>query len=142
MTVVRNPYDRMVSEYFHLRQSMDIHPVLGNISKMNFNKFISVAFGKYDELKEFKSNTNDFFVHFLPQINFLTINNKIVMDKIYYFENIEELENDMGKLDHLGKSIHREYKDYMKYYNKESIEIINKFYDLDFKNFNYKKVYE
>ena len=129
---VRNPYERAVSKYFHdLKISNPNKP--GSVKNCNnFNEWI---------LKHnYRINKG------LPtQYSYVYDNcGNILLDYIGRFEN---LENDFKYikeklsikkvLGHRNKNTIERDSDYMKYYTSESIKIVNKVYEKDFKYFNY-----
>jgi hypothetical protein len=128
LTVVRNPYERLVSDlfFYHL------------IKKDSTAEFVETVIKKYlySGIKYTKDN------HVIPQYLFLiddtgTINKNIVILKQ------EKLAKMMHKI---GYKTFNEYKnvsntenvDYFKFLSLGSIRLINKFYEKDFALFNYK----
>ena len=129
LSCVRNPYERAVSDLFHLNL----------ISKNDDSEKV------YQKLKNFINKNFD--NHSLPQYKYLSDkSNKLIkeiiimrfeklnecMEKLSYtdFKNINEKKNRHG--------ISR--KDYIKYLNKDSIQLINEFYKMDFLLFSYKMI--
>lgn len=135
-SIVRNPWDRVVSNY--------------KFCKMNENMYYykNSPFGRYNIDYEILKNKNfektlrllewNFLKHigWKSQNYFICDENKnIKIDKIYKFENLNELENDFNiKLDHLNKSYKGNYKNY---FNKKLIDKVFKIYKDDIKLFNY-----
>lgn len=126
MTIVRNPYHRLVSGLIHnklIRRTSNQKEVYNAI-----NIFIG---RKYDN-------------HSLPQHQFV-INNKGSLIKDLIILRTEQLTDDMKKLgydDFKSRELIGPISssDYMQYLNADSIELINKFYDKDFSFFNYNKI--
>jgi len=123
---VRNPWDRQVSFYHYMLKNKD-HYQHKLIKKMSFDEYIKwrVSKGKHSQ-KEF----------------FCDENGNIIVDFIGKFENLEQDFNFIckkigipAKLSHLNKSDH---KDYRKYYNKYTKNLLAKFYKEDIGFFNYK----
>ena len=79
--------------------------------------------------------------HNKPQYTFLTYNGELINCLICKMETLSE---DLEKHGYLNFNIHenvnKKIKDYFKFLNKESIELINSYYDLDFKYFGYNKI--
>ena len=128
--VVRNPYTKIVSAYKY---------AYGNeSSKKGLNEFIK------NKLTNFEKNKFSNGCHILPQYKFT--HEKIKCDNILKFENLEKefdllmKKNNLEKLkltnDNHTSKIKLSYKDL----DDESIKLINKVYDKDFKLFNYKKL--
>lgn len=130
ITVVRNPYDRLVSEYHFCEGSVKIHK--------DFNNFVRTALA----LEEYKRNWL-YDGHLETQTSFL-INEKgnfSSIDKIFKFEDLntcfDYLNNITGKIykPHARRSNNRD--SYEKYYTPELKELVYNFYKEDFINFNY-----
>jgi hypothetical protein len=122
-SVVRNPYTRTYSCY---RQ-------FNKINKTN------ISFIEYlENIKQNKISTISPLLH-LPQ-SFYIIDKEIVqVNKVYMFESLKELEEDLGwKLGfyNIGNYV---VQSYIEDYTEEAIEIIQDFYISDFVNFGYSK---
>lgn len=145
-TIVRNPYDRMISEYYwdFRMSSNDPHFIergkLGYKSGQTFKQFlesISII------VKEKKYDENLFFDHFRPQYEFVSINDKICVNEVGKFENISEyvkslIKNhdfDENKLRHHNKGNYN--KNINHYDDPVCIKIINELYAKDFELFDY-----
>ena len=122
-TIIRNPYDKMVSWYFYLKRNVG-----ENHNVIEFNDWIK------DPSKFW--HANDPISYLKPQCKW--IDNTV---EIIRFENLnEELNNFFGEdidLPITNKSNHNHYSTY---YNKNSIDIIYDRYKEDFKRYNYKKI--
>lgn len=130
ITVVRNPYDRVLSDYTWSKRGFSTILDFLKFIKQNINK------DKKELIKLNKYYTN----HILPQSEYIKCEkNKI--DKIFYFETLNEDFFDFYgiKLLHINSRKHKEWKEFYK--NKpEEIQLINELYDQDFKNFGYEKL--
>jgi hypothetical protein len=122
-TIVRNPYDKMVSWYFYLKRKVgEKHKVV------EFNDWI-----KDPQL----------FWHADDPIHFLDPQHTWIDDtvKVIKFENLNEELNEFFKEDIklpiTNKSNHDHYSTY---YNRKSLDIIYDRYEEDFEKFNYKKL--
>jgi len=118
-TIVRNPYDRLISLYFWTRPN-------GEFTKENFSVFLK---------KNIKS-----------QVSFIMDNGSICMDFICKFENIEDdIKKVMNilsiqytdKYPHINSSRHKHYMDY---YDDDLINIVNNKFSDDFNMLGYDKV--
>ena len=125
-SVVRNPYDRIISDLFWL----------GKIKK-NFN-----SEQVYNVIKNNYLYRNNLDNHNVPQYKFITDENcKLIKNiKIFKTETLNETNDELNKFLGFNINIKRGNvnKDYSKYLNKDSISLINNFYKKDFEFFNYK----
>lgn len=125
ITVVRNPYDRIISDLFFyklINTTMNSNEVYNNVYKF------------------LKTDENKYANHKLPQYLYL-LNNNIIDDKIIIMKT-ETLKEDMIKNGYLdfNNKVNVTFKDkidYMTLLNKQSIELINTYYAKDFEYFNY-----
>lgn len=138
-TIVRNPWDRVVSTYFFLKAGG-----LTNKDKLWSEEHL----GKYDDfnvfVKDWLTEENiSKSLHFQHQHVFLE-NEKGEID-IDFIGRFEYLPEDFKKITKALK-IKRELKktnksnrvkDYKKYYNEESIEVVRELYQKDIFLFNY-----
>jgi hypothetical protein len=139
---VRNPYDRIVSSFAYYKgggesdhDQKNANHLLGHISDVN--EFIDSFL---------KDNTEPFFkTHLAPQYSFLIDDkNRLRMNFIGRFENLEQnylyISNKL-KIDRPLKHINRSHKkfdsDLYLELTKSSREKVLKFYEEDFKLFNY-----
>jgi len=127
-SVVRNPYDRTISDLFY-----------NNLIKEDFSpdKVFDVLKNNY----LYKDNYDN---HNVPQYKFVTDKNEKLIPNIRIFKTEtlnkdNKLINDYLKIDIniVQKNVN---KDYSKYLNKKSINLINEFYYKDFELFNYKMI--
>ena len=123
ITVVRNPYDRIMSDLFFLKL------VNHSFSKEEIEKVID----------SYLKNESTFDNHKIPQYEFL-INHKNVIKKNIIILKNENLNNEMEKIGFPEFKFfcdHVKNKSYMKYLTKKSILNINNYYKKDFEYFNY-----
>jgi hypothetical protein len=123
--VVRNPYDRIISDLLW-RKSI----------KTDFT-----AEQVYDVIKNnylYKKNLDN---HNMPQYKFVIDENlKVNPDiKIFKCEELNEINDELNKFLEFNINIKQKNvnKDYSMYLNKNSISLINEFYEKDFELFNY-----
>tara|TARA_Y100000389_G_C17419498_1_gene495833 strand:- start:922 stop:1557 length:636 start_codon:yes stop_codon:yes gene_type:complete len=125
--LVRNPFDWQVSmfNYMNLKKDHRQHDTIKNMS-----------FDEYIEWRCFKD------LNF--QSDYVTDeNNNIIVDYIGKYENFDDeiktIEKSLGfklKVPYINKTNHRHYS---KYYNKHTVELITKYFEIDFKNFDYQE---
>jgi hypothetical protein len=115
-TVVRNPYDRIISEYHWRNVDEDV------------NDFVERAI--------YTADNPEWDRHILPQSNFVDVDGV----KVFKYENINALFTILTGL--ISYPIPRATpKIYEKYIlNTSSVELINEFYNEDFKRFSYNKL--
>lgn len=124
ISIVRNPYDRIMSDLFFL----------GLVNSNYSQKEITEAIKQY--------LNSDYDGHQRPQYFYLVDDNTNLYSnvKILRTEQLNEDMKDLGFTDFALKSNSNSHKlNYMDYLNNESITIINNYYAKDFELFNYTK---
>ena len=122
-TIIRNPYDKMVSWYFYLKRNLG-----KKYRVVEFNEWIK------DPSK---------FWHADDPIGFLKPQSEWIDDTVVLlkFENLnKELKQFFGKEINLPITNKSNHNNYLEYYNQESLDIIYNRYKKDFEKFNYKKL--
>ena len=120
-TIIRNPYDKMVSWYFYLKKN------LGNYNVIEFNDWIK------DPSKFWHANDPISFLK--PQYDWIDDTVEIIK-----FENLnKEINSFFNKKINLPVTNKSNHNNYLEYYNKQSLDIIYDKYKKDFIKFNYKK---
>ena len=135
-TIVRNPFDKMYSEYNWISKDIKI--------KDSFLNFINKA-GKYREVLNNRSIWEYRGDHLTNQIDYIQHNNKIQVDYIARFENFQrEIETILGflKIDkkfdiHSKKIKDKIFKQYYHFYSRIDKKIIEKAYKEDLEFFDY-----
>lgn len=126
---VRNPWDKMVSEYFYLRKSKNF--------KISFKDFVF----------SIKNQKTQGKTHFAEQISFICDkDNKILVDFVGRFENFKKDFKHVCRINNLKiKNIpfenKSEHENYTKYYDQETKDIIYKIYKNDIIFLNYEFQY-
>jgi hypothetical protein len=125
IAAVRNPYERIMSVLFY-------HNL---ITKSSTKEEV------YNILNNIISKEYAFDNHIIPQYLFLIDENNNLLKNINIIKT-ENLTNDMQKIGYLDFNIHI-YKNtkgtlnYYDYLNKDSIKLINSYYEKDFTYFDY-----
>ena len=126
ITIVRNPYERFVSDLFYF-SLITTDSTKEAVFDILHNYLVS---DKYDN-------------HNIPQHTFITNDKGEIIENIHILKT-ESLTNEMKGLGYIDFNIYENVNinkvNYYNYLNNESIEIINKFYHLDFILFNYNKI--
>ena len=131
-TIIRNPYDKMVSWYFYLKRNLG-----ENHNVIEFNDWIIDLFITHKSVFPFK------FWHANDPVSFLKNQHEWIDDTVVVikYENLnKEINSFFNKkidLPVINKSNH---KHYLNYYNKYALDIVYNRYKKDFKKYNYKKI--
>lgn len=142
---IRNPFDRLVSAYFH-----DPITILGNYHVDNFTDFVDIVYDKLyinfvipENFVGISYSNYFIMIQAIPQYLLLSINNSITMDFIGRFENLIEDWNFVANkfcLDYtLPRSRIGKHEHYSTYYNSESKKKVEAIYAKDFELFEYSK---
>ena len=126
ITIVRNPYERFVSDLFFLKL----------ITTDKTKEEVFNILNKY-----IVSDNHD--NHNIPQYKFITNDKGEIIQNIHILKT-ESLTNEIKNLGYIDfdvyVNINTNKVNYFNYLNNESIKIINNFYHLDFILFNYDKI--
>lgn len=145
MAVVRNPFDRLVSQYHYCKENKDFRVIGDNPSNWNtFDDFI-LRLNQVWKTIDVISHTEK--SHYISQYDFLYDNsNNLIVDYVLRFENLTD---DMYEFCRLNgtkiplekmkektmTSTHEHYTHYLT--NSETISIIQKLYKKDFTELGY-----
>ena len=125
ISIVRNPYERFVSDLFFLKLI-----TTDSTKEEVFNILNNYLVSNYDN-------------HNIPQYKFITNDKGEIIQNIHILKT-ESLTNDMKNLGYIDfnlyENVNNNKLNYYNYLNNESIKIINNFYHLDFILFNYDKI--
>lgn len=136
---VRNPWDRLVSSYFYLKNGGD--PIY-SADADDFDFY----FGSFTLFKDMLLNwSNSFYnqIHFKPQYEWVCDDDdNILVDFIGRFENLQQdfnivcdkIGTPQQKLPHTHKSKHKHYTEY---YDDETRQIVAEKYAKDIEYFGY-----
>lgn len=121
--VVRNPYTRTYSCY----------------KQYNKTNKTDISFAEYlNNTKQGKISTISPMLH-IPQSFYIMDQDIIQVNRLYKFENLKELENELGwtlGFYNVGNYV---VESYIEDYTDEAIEMVKDFYNSDFINFSYSK---
>ena len=131
-TIIRNPYDRVVSEC-HCKWGSKFAKSMETLE--DFNIYISEQVAKAYDIT---------FHHFIPQHIYTHCNGIQTIDYIIKYEEIEKFNELMKKynldINYVKKDSSNDRKFNIKDISKENIKLINEVYDKDFKYYNYDKI--
>ena len=122
-TIIRNPYDKMVSWYFYLKRNLG-----ENYKIIEFNEWIK------DPSKFW--HADDPISYLKPQHEWIDDTMVLIRYENLYKE-LNKFFNEKINLPITNKSKHDHYSEY---YNRKSLDIIYNRYNEDFKKFNYEKL--
>jgi hypothetical protein len=122
-SVVRNPYTRTYSCY----------------KQYNKTNQTNISFAEYlNNIKQGKISTITPLLH-IPQSFYVMEDDNVQVDKIYKFENLKELEEELGwtlGFYNVGTYV---VESYIEDYTDREIDMVQHFYNSDFINFGYSK---
>ena len=121
--VVRNPYTRTYSCYKQFNKA--------NQTNISFVEYL-------DNIKQGKISPISPLLH-LPQSFYIMDQNNLQVERLYKFENLKELEDELGwtlGFYNVGNYV---VESYIEDYTDEAIEMTENFYSSDFANFGYSK---
>lgn len=128
-SIVRNPWDRTVSQYTYMKLRPDLRRFIGMNQDDTFDTYLKLIQQKRH-------------IQWEPQISFLKgKNNDIIVDHIGRFENFTNDVAEIFSILKIKSPIPYENKsiraDYRIYYTNDSKEVISNMYADDIKEFNY-----
>lgn len=136
-TIVRNPWDRVVSGFMYLMKLKEI-----NYTVSGFKDFIKSLNKDKDSDEILFPGDNVVLKHLNTQFNRAYFNDKCFVDFIGKLENIKKdwdyisnIINCSSNLSHINKTNHHHYRDY---YDEECKQIIYNIYEKDIELFKYK----
>ena len=143
VSIVRNPYDRMVSEYHYKRKHNDARFV--DAQDISFEVFVKKVFERFREGTNFPQAD---CAHFIPQVAFVySSSGKLLVD---YIGKYEELSDAFGVINALTgttnldagalQTFATDHEDFQSYYNEELEDLIYRLYRPDFEQFSYERL--
>jgi hypothetical protein len=158
--IVRNPYDRLISQWMHVTQIKSIY-----WDKKEQNTLVRYCRKQRKEFKNWVIETyktgytgddnhilsQSECLHIIPDKTFkiFKLEDLIVDDLFYFLPEIDSvnlndkykeiLESLNGSIDHHSRQ-YRALDYFMDYYDDEVLEICNSYFNIDFKNFGYEIV--
>lgn len=145
---VRNPWDRLVSAFFYMKQGGDAstHGLMISDRLKKFDTFENFVF-ELDKNIEFRKEILKVIVFSNQYCWLMNSIGEIEMDYIGRFENLQDgfevLKEKLHKCDaQLKKHNESNHKPYWLYYNEDTVEIVRKIYSRDIITFNYDFPYD
>ena len=130
--VIRNPYDRIISEYKYRNELFNKNKK--TVDKKSLNKFIH----KTENI--IKKNKFCFDGHLIPQYEFIDDNTEVLRIENLDKEFPELMKKYNYPVEKLGNSFKTSLRVTKEDLDKKSIDIINRIYQKDFERFGYKKI--
>lgn len=121
--VVRNPYTRTYSCYKQYNKT--------NQTNISFSEYL-------DNIKQGKISTISPLLH-IPQSFYVVDQDTVQVDRLYRFENLKELEEELGWTLGFYNVGNYMVESYIEDYTDEAIDMVQDFYSSDFVNFAYSK---
>lgn len=140
ITVVRNPFDKLLSGYYHFVRDNHNIPGIGSIKNLEFNDYINRLYNIFEDIDKLQNlQYEDYYIHLCPQVEFLKINNVILNKiKIYKFEKFNEISRDFGIINKLNFNPMKTWgSQYHQFYNPESVLKVQQMYKEDLDALNY-----
>ena len=137
--IVRNPYEKMISAYHHIRyrlQGRAKHDLKGKYLE-HANKILGASFDDFLRYFLLEFHTNETLVnywHFMPQSTFLDSKNEI---HVFKMTELNKVEDAVGiKIERINESNHG-ITNYNDFYSPWSKRLVEDFYRTDFERFNF-----
>lgn len=136
-TIVRNPYDRLVSAFFYMKEYSKFQ------SDINFRKKWKLEHDTFEsfvieKLPIIVGNKNTRPRHFKPQVEFGTAGLDYIGSFVTMQDDMnficDEIGIDRQDLPHVNSSNHKRYDEY---YNEELLNIVKTLYLEDFNNYEH-----
>lgn len=136
VSVIRNPYDRMVSLWHYAIQ-------IKGKDLPEFNKWIKELYDQRDYLNNPKLHKGIPNLTTKPQFYWCSLNGELALTDIIKFENykedfeafVDKYNIEASPLKHVNRSKHNHF---MSYYNEDTRRMTYEIYKIDFEQFNYK----
>lgn len=129
-SIVRNPFDRLVSQYHYMSNREDLRKYIGMEEMDSFSRYLSLI-------------VNYEHVQWTPQVEFLLDEGgRLAVDRLLRYETYEadvrdilaRLNIPIGKLPHANSTVRSAYPGY---YSKADREIAERLFTRDLSYFNY-----
>ena len=148
-TIVRNPWDRAVSQYSHLWSVMhEDCPSFKDWVKIVYGEVLPYAYKNRDKFITFryKNNTIEGLLKpYMPQLDWLRDENgKMLVDFVGRHENLQDDFNTICDKIGIARRIlphnnaSKRDKDYRSYYDQKSKKLVGAFFHKEIKKFSYK----
>ena len=133
-TIVRNPFDKVVSHYCYRIRTNQLNMRVDNIS---FKEWVHLTYDRKDK------KYYDIHRMFMPQCDWISDKNgNVIVDYICRYENLREdfayVCNEIDVDVTLPRTNATEHDHYYKYYDNYTQKVINSWFKKDIKKFGYK----
>src|SRR4030095_884398 len=128
-TIVRNPWDKAVSQFFYMQKRPDLREYIGMKQEDSFKKYLQLTFSKlhvqWEKQHRFIVDDNgEILVNFLGRLECFQKDAASILDHL----NIRET------IPHVNATQHRHYTEY---YDQESQEMLANYYHEDIRILGY-----
>lgn len=136
-TIVRNPWDKAVSQFTYMKKRKDLRAFIGLAEDDSFKKYLSLiqqsVHVQWESQHKFiMDENNKLMVDFLGRFESFERDTHKILDELKIGKTMLGLR--FKKIPHTNKSLRSHYKDY---YDAESKKIVEKIYNEDIERFEY-----
>lgn len=131
--IVRNPYERLLSAFYMSKRKFE---------KFTLEQFLSEIDEWFNKEDNFVKQKQKMYELIRPQNEFICDEKgNILVDQLIRYENLQEeikpiiSKYELGKLERVNEGHYKNYEEDLQ--KKDLIDTVNKYYEKDFKIFNY-----
>lgn len=138
VSIVRNPFDRLVSAYEHTKKGNRLNCAFKSLVLDNYSDFESFV------LEWLTVENSQKWIHFLPQSEFLETGEAEIPKHIFKLETIDSHWAEIQNIFHINTPLPKENTSFKKsiaeyYKNPQVVERVIAVYSADFENFGYEE---